>query len=49
MVGCLVRFVLELEFGGRERLIQASRYGSLSAHEFTNRCAQTCNVVPKRR
>jgi hypothetical protein len=31
MVGRLVRFFLELEFGGCECLIQASRYGSLSA------------------
>jgi hypothetical protein len=45
MVGRLVRFILELEFGGCERLIQASGYGSLSAHEFTNRCAQTCDVI----
>jgi hypothetical protein len=48
MVDRLVRFFLELEFGGRERLIQASRYGSLSAHEFANRCAQTCDVIAKR-
>src|ERR1700732_1897937 len=49
MIGRLGRFFLELEFGGCERLVQASRYGSLSAHEFTNRCAQTCDVVAKRR
>src|ERR1700730_13907676 len=49
MVDRLVRFFLEFEFGGCERLIQANRYGSLSAHEFTNRCAQTCEVTAKRR
>ena len=48
MVDRLVRFFLELEFGGCERLIQASRYGSLSAHEFANRCAQTCDVIAER-
>jgi hypothetical protein len=47
MVDRLVRFFLELEFGGCERLIQASRYGSLSAHEFANRRAQTCDVIAK--
>ena len=31
------------------RLIQASRYGSLSAHEFANRRAQTCDVIAKLR
>jgi hypothetical protein len=30
-------------------LIQASRCGSLSAHEIANRCAQTCNIIAKRR
>ena len=49
MVDPLVRFFLEIEFGGCERLIQASRYGSLSAHEFANRCAQTRDVIAKRR
>src|ERR1700730_4512296 len=49
MLDRLVRFILELEFGGCERLIQASRYGSLPAHEFTNRRAQTCDVIAKRR
>ena len=41
-----LRFFLELQFGG---LIEASRCGSLSAHEIANRCAQACNVIAKRR
>ena len=49
MVDRLVRFFFELEFGGCERLIQATRCGSLSAHEIANRCAQTCNIMSKRR
>jgi len=30
-------------------VIEASRCGSLSAHEIANRCAQACNVIAKPR
>src|SRR2546423_12458928 len=49
MADPLVRFFLELQFSGCERMIEASRCGSLSAHEFANRGAQACNVIAKRR
>ncbi len=49
MVERLVRFFLELQFGGCERVIEARRYGCLSAHELANRSAQAFNVMAKRR
>ena len=49
MVDRLVRFFLELQFGGCERVIEARRYGSQLAHEIANRSAQACNVMAKRR
>jgi hypothetical protein len=36
MVDRLVRFFLELQFGGCERVIEARRYGSLSARSPTD-------------
>jgi hypothetical protein len=49
MVDCLVRFFLELQFDACERVIEAHRYGSVSAREITYRSAQACNVMAKRR
>src|ERR1700758_190959 len=49
MVDRLVRFFFEVQFGGGEGVIEPRRYGSPLGHEVTNRSAQACNVMAKRR